>query len=168
MTDVTSITSATGLNFLDPEVANRATGKQVLDANDFLRLLTVQLQSQDPMKPMEDMQFISQMASFTSLEQMRGLSADFKDFTTAQRLVAAQNYLGRIVTVATDEGEINGEVIGVTVEKDAPMLTIGSKNYDLGDVTSVKPKLTATASSPTTTTQPTVGTGPTAATTSNQ
>jgi flagellar basal-body rod modification protein FlgD len=165
--DVTSITSATGLNFLDPAVANRATGKQTLDANDFLRLLTVQLQSQDPMKPMEDMQFISQMASFTSLEQMRGLSADFKDFTTAQRLVAAQNYLGRLVTVETDEGLINGEVIGVTVEKDTPMLTIGSQSYELGAVTSVKPKPPADSSA-TTTSQPTVGTGPTAATTPNQ
>jgi flagellar basal-body rod modification protein FlgD len=160
--DITSVTSATGLNFLDPEVANRATGKSVLDANDFLRLLTVQLQSQDPMKPMEDMQFISQMASFTSLEQMRGLSADFKDFTTTQRLVAAQNYLGRLVTVETDEGLINGEVIGVTVEKGTPMLTIGSKSYDVADVTSVKPKPTEAASA-TSTNTPTVGTGPEAA-----
>lgn len=164
--DVTSITSATGLNFLDPEVANRATGKSVLDANDFLRLLTVQLQSQDPMKPMEDMQFISQMASFTSLEQMRSLSADFKDFTTTERLVAAQNYLGRIVTVETDEGTFDGEVTGVTVEEGTPMLTIGAESYALADVTSVKPKPTEPAS-PTSTNQPTVGTGPEAGTPSN-
>jgi flagellar basal-body rod modification protein FlgD len=165
--DITSITSATGLNFLDPAVANRATGKQTLDANDFLRLLTVQLQSQDPMKPMEDMQFISQMASFTSLEQMRALSADFQDFTSGQRLVAAQNYLGRVVTVETDEGTINGEVIGVTVEKGTPMLTIGSQSYDLADVTSVKPKATEAAPA-TSTNTPTVGAGPEAATTPNQ
>jgi flagellar basal-body rod modification protein FlgD len=164
--DITSVTSATGLNFLDPEVANRATGKSVLDANDFLRLLTVQLQSQDPMKPMEDLEFIGQMASFTSLEQMRALSEDFKTFTASERLVAAQNYLGRLVTVETDEGLINGEVIGVTVKKGTPMLTIGSQSYDVADVTSVKPKPTEAASA-TSTNQPTVGTGPTAATATN-
>jgi flagellar basal-body rod modification protein FlgD len=164
--DITSITSASGLNFLDPEVANRATGKQTLDANDFLRLLTVQLQSQDPMKPMEDLQFISQMASFTSLEQMRSLSADFKSFTTSERLVAAQNYLGRVVTVENDEGTINGEVIGVSVEKGEPMLTIGTQSYALADVTSVKPK-PADAALATPGIPPTVGSGPTAAASSN-
>src|SRR6266568_738035 len=48
-------------------------GQKTLGVNDFLKLLTVQLQSQDPLKPMEDTAFISQMASFTSLEQMRTL-----------------------------------------------------------------------------------------------
>jgi flagellar basal-body rod modification protein FlgD len=165
--DITSITSAKGQNFLDPEVANRATGKQVLDANDFLRLLTVQLQSQDPMKPMEDMQFISQMASFTSLEQMRGLSENFKEFTTTERLVAAQNYLGRVVTIANDTGDVTGEVIKVTVEDGTPKLTISGKSYDIADVISVTPKPSTNAPAPPST-QQTVGTGPTAATQSNQ
>lgn len=164
--DITSITSATGLNFLDPAVANRATGKSTLDANDFLRLLTVQLQSQDPMKPMEDMQFISQMASFTSLEQMRGLSEDFKAFTATERLVGAQNYIGRIVTVKTDDGVTTGEVTAVTIEEGKPMLTIGSKSFDVADVTSVKPKPTEAAPA-TPASQQTVGTGPAAAPTPN-
>jgi flagellar basal-body rod modification protein FlgD len=165
--DITSLTSATGLNFLDPEVANRATGKQTLDANDFLRLLTVQLQSQDPMKPMEDMQFISQMASFTSLEQMRGLSADFKEFTTAERLVAAQNYLGRIVTIGTDAGVVTGEVTKVTVEEGTPKLTVGTASYDIAAVTSVTPK-PADAISVAPTNSQTVGTAPVAPAESTQ
>lgn len=168
MTDVTSITSATGLNFLDPEVANRATGKQTLDANDFLRLLTVQLQSQDPMKPMEDMQFISQMASFTSLEQMRGLSENFKEFTATENVVAAQNYIGRIVTIKGDAGDITGEVTGVTVTDGKPQLTVGAKSYDLADVTSVRAKpadALAVAPAPT---SPTLGSAPVAPTESNQ
>ncbi len=167
MTNVTSLTSATGLNFLDPEVANRATGKQTLDANDFLRLLTVQLQSQDPMKPMEDMQFISQMASFTSLEQMRGLSENFKEFTATERVVAAQNYLGRVVTIKTDDGDVTGEVTGVNVKDGMPQLTIGSKSYDVGDVSSVKAKpADAVAVAPTN--SPTLGTAPVVPTQTNQ
>jgi flagellar basal-body rod modification protein FlgD len=143
--DISALNSATGLNFLDPEVANRATGKQTLDANDFLKLLSVQLQSQDPMKPMEDTQFISQMASFTSLEQMRGLAEDFKDFTTSQRMVTAQNYLGKIVTLTAESGDVTGEVTAITVEDGAPMLTIGSGSYPSDAVTSVKPKVAAAA-----------------------
>ena len=159
--DITGLTSATGLNFNDPEVANRATGKQTLDANDFLKLLAVQLQSQDPMKPMEDTQFISQMASFTSLEQMRGLAADFKNYTAGQRLVTAQNYLGKIVTVTSDNGDVTGEVSSVTIKAGEPKLIVGNAEYDAAKVTSVKPKLTtATAPEPI---QPVLGTGPTAA-----
>ena len=161
--DITSLTSASGLNFLDPEVANRATGKQVLDANDFLRLLTVQLQSQDPMKPMEDMQFISQMASFTSLEQMKTLSKNFAAFSAEQRLSSAQNFLGKIVTVSTSVGDVTGEVTAVTLAGGAPRLSVGAGIFDPADVTSITAKPATTTSS----TQPIIGTGPSTPATTN-
>ena len=160
--DFSSITSVTGLDFNDPAVANRATGKQTLDANDFLRLLSVQLSSQDPLKPMEDTQFIAQMASFSSLEQMRGLSDNFKAYTASQRLVTAQNYLGKVVTVTTDNGDVTGEVTGITIKDGEPQLLIGAGSYDASTVTSVKPKSATTNSSEPR--PPVVGAGPTAAT----
>ena len=85
--DISTLTSAHNTtDFLDPAQLNRATGKQMLDVNDFLKLLTVQMTSQDPMKPIEDTQFIAQMASFTSLEQMKGLAKNFAEFSSAQRI----------------------------------------------------------------------------------
>ena len=123
-----------------PEQAARPTGKQTLDVNDFLKLMTVQLTSQDPMKPMEDTQFISQMASFTSLQQMRDLSANFKTFTAGQSINSAQNYLGKIVGVTSGDGSVTGEVTGITIRDGAPQLIIGGVAYDPADVFSVLPK----------------------------
>ncbi len=161
--DISGLTSATGQNFNDPAVANRVTGKQQLDADDFLKLLSVQLQSQDPLKPMEDTQFISQMASFTSLEQMRTLTEDFQNFTAGQRVVTAQNFLGKIVTVTSKEGDVTGEVSSVTIKDGEPKLIIGKAEYDASAVINVRPK-------PTTTTDPMpaqtmLGTGPAAVST---
>jgi len=157
--DISSITSASaGTNFLDPKQAIRTTGKQVLDVNDFLKLITVQLTSQDPMKPMEDTQFISQMANFTSLEQMRTLSKNFDTFTSDQRISSAENFLGRIVTVSTAAGEVPGEVTAVTLADGTPRLTIGAGSFDPADVTSITAKPASTASAATST----ISSGPTA------
>lgn len=143
--DITNITSAGATNFLDPATATRSTGKQALDVNDFLKLITVQLTSQDPLKPMEDTAFISQMASFTSLEQMRNLATEFKSFSSGQKIDAAQNYLGKLVSVTDDSGIVSGEVTAISVLKGAPQLIIAGKAYDAADVISVTSKPVSSA-----------------------
>ncbi len=51
--------------------------KNDLDKNAFLRLLTTQLANQDPLNPIEDREFIAQLAQFGSLEQMQNLNKTF-------------------------------------------------------------------------------------------
>lgn len=48
--------------------------KNDLDKDAFLRLLTTQLANQDPLNPIEDREFIAQLAQFSSLEQMQNLN----------------------------------------------------------------------------------------------
>ncbi|UTW69211.1 hypothetical protein KHA80_19780 [Anaerobacillus sp. HL2] len=60
-------------------------GKNVLDQDAFLKILITQLQNQDPSKPMEDKEFISQMANFSSLEQMTQMNKTLTNFIDIQK-----------------------------------------------------------------------------------
>ena len=56
-----------------------------LDKDAFLRLLTTQLANQDPLNPIEDREFIAQLAQFSSLEQMQNLNKNME--TTREELL---------------------------------------------------------------------------------
>ena len=114
-----------------------SAGKQVLDADDFMKLLTTQLTSQDPMNPMKDTEFISPMANFTSLEQMRTLSKSFETFTSDQKMSAAPAFLGRNVTVKDATGDITGLVDSITLKNGKPAIVINGKSYDTNLITGI-------------------------------
>jgi flagellar basal-body rod modification protein FlgD len=128
---------------------NPRVPKQVLGQEDFLKLLSVQFQSQDPMKPMEDNAFIAQMAQFSSLEQAQTLTAQMTQMRTNQDLVTANSYIGRAVTVDAGKGEVvKGNVEGVEIDAGVPRLTIGGVTYPLSSVLYVAPGAAASTSTP--------------------
>ena len=144
-------TPATGasnsVSNLAPEIQQALKGitikenRQTLNQDDFLKLLTVQLQNQDPLKPMEDAQFMGTMAQFASLEQTRELTKTLGDFTKSQILNSAQIYLGRQVTLDVLDKSGNvvaGTVSAVKVVGGVPQITIGGKDYATASVMEIK------------------------------
>ena len=113
--------------------------KQQLNADDFLKLLTVQLQNQDPLKPMEDAQFMGQMAQFAALEQTRDLNTSFANFTKQQAVASAAQYIGMQVTLKAPDGtDIVGPVSAVNLTADGPMVVVNGTAYASSSVTSVQ------------------------------
>lgn len=55
-----------------------------LGKDEFLKILVAQLGNQDPMKPMQDTEFIGQMAQFSSLEQMTNMNSSLNQFVSNQ------------------------------------------------------------------------------------
>ena len=90
-----------------------------LDQNDFLKLMLQQLKSQDPFKPTDNTEFISQMAQLTSVsgisEMNENLSGLTKSLYSAQ-LLDASSLIGKDVLLETDvaalpsSGSVNGQV----------------------------------------------------------
>lgn len=139
---ISSISSTGALPAKDPITGlamNKNAGKQVMDADDFMKLLTTQLTTQDPMNPMKDTEFISQMANFSSLEQMRSLSKSFDSFTSDQKMAAAPAYLGRQVTITNATGDVTGVVEAIKLSNGKPTVVVNGKTYDTNLITSIAP-----------------------------
>ncbi len=80
-----------------------ATIKKDLDKLDFLNLLVTQLQHQDPLDPMDDKEFVAQLAQFSSLEQLTNISVGIDDLGTAmtrQELINTASYIGKDITAS--------------------------------------------------------------------
>ncbi|MBN8191459.1 flagellar hook assembly protein FlgD [Bacillus sp. NTK074B] len=90
-----------GLLFSTLQTKQREGGKDILGKDDFLKILMTQLQNQDPLNPMQDKDFIAQMATFSSLEQMTNLTQTMKKFVDNQsqtQLIAYNQFVGKQVT----------------------------------------------------------------------
>lgn len=109
-----------GSNNVDGQTTNtnESAKRTELDKDAFFKLLITQLKYQDPLKPMENKEFISQMAQFSSLEQMQNMNDSMSDFLKVQSLSEGSALIGKTVeTYQDDEGiAIKGEVTKVSYE----------------------------------------------------
>ena len=109
-----------------------------MQMEDFLQLLTSQISNQDPLEPMKDTEFISQMANIASLEQMQQFTKGFESFADSQKDMVAQAYLGRIVSISDEGSEVSGLVESVEKSEDGAIsVLVAGKNYDPQSITRV-------------------------------
>ena len=110
--------------------------QQNLGKDDFLKLLITQLSYQDPTAPMEDKEFIAQMAQFSTLEQMTSMSADFSKITSMLAGTEASQALGKSVELVEGDNVIQGTVKAVT-RGEIPMILVNGTYYDWNQVQKV-------------------------------
>ncbi len=95
-----------------------------LGQEDFLKILLTQLQFQDPLKPMDNQQFIAQMAQFTNLEMTRQQNDKTDALLTIQSASQAVGLIGKTVEVKTDTSSEVGTVTTITFQNGSPALTV--------------------------------------------
>ncbi len=120
-------------NLVNKQVGEGRVVKQQLGKDDFLKILITQLSHQDPTKPMEDREFISQMAQFSALEQMTNMSTGVADLRGVLSSGQALGTLGKSVEISAGGASFNGKVDGVTTGQ-YPQVLVNGTYYDYAQV----------------------------------
>lgn len=96
-----------------------------LTQQDFLQVLMTQLSYQDPLQPMDNSQFLAQLAQFSTLGLMQQQNSDTETLLAIQSATQTVGLLGKNVQVTTTTGQEIGTVNEVTFQTDGtPQLTV--------------------------------------------
>jgi len=143
----------------------KQTGNSNLGKDAFLQILIKQLQNQDPSNPMDDRDFIAQMAQFSSLEQMQNMTKAVESLLASQQQTQMMNYstfIGKEVKwhEITDKLDEKGKPIvnegtGVIsqlkfVENDAVFILADGKEIKAGNISAITNSAPSSSSNTTT------------------
>lgn len=125
---------------------NKSTAKagqeSTLGKDEFLKILVAQIKNQDPMKPLEDKEFIAQMAQFTSVEQLMNMSKELKELKNS--LGFSATLIGKSIeweTASADglEGIIkNGIVDSISMKSGESFAVVDGEEILIGRILTVK------------------------------
>jgi flagellar basal-body rod modification protein FlgD len=117
-----------------------------LKLDDLLQVLLTELTHQDPFKPVDNKDFMAQIAQFASLDSSRQLNDNLVQLLTVQALNQSVGLIGRTVSADTGGGQIvNGIVQAVDLQTGAPRVAIQDPatgqviaNVTLGQLTTIR------------------------------
>jgi flagellar basal-body rod modification protein FlgD len=112
---VTSAAQSTG------QTAQNAFG---LEFQSLLRIILTQLTYQDPLKPLDNTEFVSQLAQFSQLQQSQSLNDQVTSLLSAQSATQATGLLGRTVDISAGQGTLSGKVDSVAFTSGQPTITL--------------------------------------------
>lgn len=124
---------------------NNAVQNNNINQEDFIRLFLTQLQFQDPLEPVDNREFLSQLAQFTSLEQSRQVSQNTTDLLSMNSSTQAISLLNRQVDVSGLSAPFTGTVTAVSFTTTGALLSVRDANGQvsagirLSQVTLVRP-----------------------------
>jgi flagellar basal-body rod modification protein FlgD len=130
--------------------APAADPSQQLGANQFLQLLTTELQNQDPLNPVDDTQSVAQLAQFSALQATQELNTSFQNFQSNFSVLQSSGLIGKSVTVASTDGSgnssnITGTVSSIAVQNGQPYFTMTGANGQVLSGTNGQPLLFSTS-----------------------
>jgi flagellar basal-body rod modification protein FlgD len=110
----------------------------ILGKDDFLKLLVAQLKHQDPLNPMEDKDFMGQMAQFSSLEQLTNLSQAIGRLGFSSQVAQSVALIGRTVDYVVGSELRSGAVDSVAIVEGEIRVHVGGDEIAPADIRSVR------------------------------
>ena len=140
LTNPTLFAPAAAGTQLEKKTAKTDTPGGTLGKDDFLKLLTTQLQHQDPMNPVEDKEFMGQMAQFSALEQTTNMARALDKLSVSSQVSQGVSLIGHNVNwVDTDAKTYGSGLVGGVVMKDGDVLVqVGDDEVAPSAITEVK------------------------------
>jgi flagellar basal-body rod modification protein FlgD len=104
--------------------ASAVNTRATISQQDFIRLFLAQLQFQDPLEPLDNREFLAQLAAFSGLEQAKQTTAGVESLLTMSSSDQAMSLLNRSVQVTLTNGVAAGTVTAVKVSGNGVELTV--------------------------------------------
>ena len=118
---ISSVTQATTTT--STSSSSSTTGStSTLGYNDFLKLLMAQMQNQDPTSPTDSTQWVSQLATFSSVDQAIQTNAKLDQILQDQNLSDAGSLIGH--TATSSDGQTTGTIVSVSISSSGSTATL--------------------------------------------
>lgn len=104
--------------------ASQPASASNLGLQDFMKVLLTHLTYQDPLKPMDNQEFLAQMAQFTAVEQSQQLNERLQQLIDNQAALQSVGLIGRTVDITTPTGKATGTVTSLSLQGAAPVLSL--------------------------------------------
>ncbi|HOX05744.1 MAG TPA: flagellar hook capping FlgD N-terminal domain-containing protein [Planctomycetota bacterium] len=118
--------------------ANALSGTKV-STDQFLKLLVMQLKNQDPLNPLSNEDFLTQLAQFQSLEETMQTAENTKNLLLGQQLAAASALIGKdVVVTGSDGADYVGNVEKVAVQDGKVLLIVGNTGVSLDEIKEIR------------------------------
>lgn len=118
------------------------SGGRAVRTEDFLRLLTLQLRYQNPLEPMKETEFVTQLAQFSQLEALQNLQSTVSGALERQTALFAMGrgveLLGRRVVIQRPDRTVEGTVEGLRLDPGGARVVVGGSEFDITDVVEVR------------------------------
>ena len=101
-----------------------ATQGSALGLQDFMKILLTQLTYQDPLKPLDNQEFMAQMAQFTTLEQSQRLNDKLQQLVENQAALQSVGLIGRTIEFTSEGTSRSGTVSSLSLQGSAPVLGV--------------------------------------------
>lgn len=122
MTTVSGTNSSTAASSSTTSSSSSTGTDNTLNYNDFLQLLVAQLQNQDPTNPSDSTEFVSQLASFSAVEQQVNTNSKLDALLTQTELSQAASMIG--LTATSSDSSVSGVISSIQVTSSGSTATL--------------------------------------------